>query len=64
MLEAGVDKVYRDTILGHKLEGMDAYYMQPSEENLIDALEKYTNWLGGQLNSANDDQTVDLASEI
>jgi len=63
MLEAGVDKVYRDTILGHKLEGMDAYYMQPSEENLIDALGKYTNWLDGQLNSANDDQTVDLANE-
>jgi hypothetical protein len=38
--------------------------MQPSEENLIDALEKYTNWLDGQLNSANVDQTVDLANEI
>ena len=27
MLSAGVDKVYRDTILGHSLRGMDIHYM-------------------------------------
>ena len=34
MLSAGVDKVYRDTILGHSLHGMDVHYMSPSEEDL------------------------------
>ncbi len=29
MLSAGVDKVYRDTILGHSLQGMDVHYMAP-----------------------------------
>ena len=59
MLEAGIDKVYRDTILGHTLKGMDAYYMQPSEENLKDAMKKYTCWLDGQLEKENVDQNVD-----
>jgi integrase len=59
MLEAGIDKVYRDTILGHSLEGMDTFYMQPSEDNLINAMEKYTSWFDGQLKNANVDQTVD-----
>ena len=27
MLKAGIDKVYRDTILGHSLGGMDINYM-------------------------------------
>jgi integrase len=34
MLSAGVDKVYRDTILGHSLQGMDVHYMAPSEDDL------------------------------
>jgi len=50
--------------LGHKLEGMDAYYMQPSEENLKDAMEKFTNWLDGQLKNAIVDQTVDQANKF
>ena len=59
MLEAGVDGVYRDTILGHTLKGMDTYYMQPSEQNLKDAMKKYTDWLDGQLEKENVDQSVD-----
>jgi integrase len=49
MLSAGVDKVYRDTILGHSLKGMDIYYMSPSEDDLHRAMAKYTEWIDGQI---------------
>jgi hypothetical protein len=45
MLNAGIDKVYRDTILGHSFEGMDAHYIAPTEETLIQVMAKYTDWL-------------------
>ena len=51
MLSAGVDKVYRDTILGHSLQGMDTHYMSPSEDDLHRAMSKYTEWLDAQLQS-------------
>ena len=56
MLSGGVDKVYRDTILGHSLQGMDVHYMAPSEEDLHRAMAKYTEWLDGQLTLTIDDQ--------
>ena len=49
MLSAGVDKVYRDTILGHSLQGMDVHYLVPSEDDLHRAMAKYTEWLDGQM---------------
>jgi len=49
MLRAGIDKVYRDVILGHSLKGMDVHYMAPSENDLHRAMDKYTEWLDGQL---------------
>jgi integrase len=49
MVRAGVDKVYRDTILGHSLHGMDMHYMAPSEEDLRRAMARYTEWLDDQL---------------
>jgi integrase len=49
MLSAGVDKVYRDTILGHSLTGMDAHYISPSEEDLHRAMGIYTIWLDAQI---------------
>ena len=42
MLSAGMDKVYRDMILGHSLTGMDVHYMAPSEEDLHQAMGIYT----------------------
>jgi len=57
MLKAGVDKVYRDTITGHSLRGMDAHYIVPSENDLHQAMGKFTEWLDLQI--ANVDQTVD-----
>jgi integrase len=58
MLAAGVDKIHRDLILGHALQGMDAHYISPSEDELHAAMSKYTAWL-----DANLDQTVDHVSE-
>ena len=57
MLEAGVDKTYRDLILGHSLERMDRHYIKPSEETLRQAMVCYTAWLDGQL--AKSDQSSD-----
>jgi integrase len=52
MVKAGVDKVYRDVILGHSLQGMDAHYMAPTEADLQGAMERYTQWLDGELVAA------------
>ena len=49
MLEAGVDKVYRDLILGHSQRGMDAYYLKPNEETLKQAMDKYTRWIDNKI---------------
>ena len=59
MLNAGVDKVHRDLILGHSLKGMDVHYMAPDEDTLKQAMDKYTRWIDDQ--TANVDQTVDQA---
>jgi integrase len=57
MLNAGIDKVHRDMILGHSLQGMDVHYMVPDDDSLKGAMDKYTRWLDDQI--ANVDQTVD-----
>jgi integrase len=49
MLNAGVDKVHRDIILGHSLHGMDVHYMSPSIEDLRRAMARYTEWLDAQM---------------
>jgi len=49
MLRAGVDKALRDTILGHSLQGMDAYYLKPSDEDLKAAMDQYTTWMDAQI---------------
>jgi hypothetical protein len=59
MLNAGVDKVHRDVILGHSIEGMDVHYLAPSEDTLRDAMVRYTQWLDCELDSASVDQIVD-----
>jgi integrase len=51
MLDAGVNKVYRDLILGHSLKGMDTYYLKPSEETLKLAMEKYTRWIDNKISN-------------
>jgi len=45
MMNAGLDKVFRDIILGHSLTGMDAHYMAPSEEDLKREMTRYTEWM-------------------
>ncbi|MCX6575214.1 MAG: integrase [Candidatus Aminicenantes bacterium] len=59
MLRAGIDKALRDTILGHSLSGMDAFYIKPTEDDLHRAMDKYTRWIDRQIKSANLDQTID-----
>ena len=44
MLDAGVDPVYRDLILGHSLKGMDRHYLSPSEDTLKGAMARFTDW--------------------
>ena len=61
MLNAGVEKVYRDLILGHSLKGMDVHYLAPDEKTLAEAMEKYTAWIDGQLKFQNVDHSVDQA---
>lgn len=56
MLEAGIDKVYRDTLLGHSLQGMDAHYLVPSK--IQEAMAKYTAWLNAQI------QNVDQKAKV
>jgi integrase len=63
MLKAGIDKIYRDIILGHSLSGMDAYYMAPSEDDLKSVMEKYTCWLDNEIELQNVDETVDQANK-
>lgn len=58
MLNAGVDKVHRDIILGHSLHGMDVRYMSPSIEDLHRAMAQFTEWLDSQFRVFVD-QTVD-----
>lgn len=57
---AGIDKVHRDTILGHRLIGMDIHYMAPSDESLKNAMDKCTQWLDEKIDEAykNFDQTL------
>jgi integrase len=59
MVRAGVNKVYRDLILGHSLQGMDAHYIVESglEDELRQAMAQYSAWLVAQL-SANVAQNV------
>ncbi|MFC1876228.1 tyrosine-type recombinase/integrase [Thermodesulfobacteriota bacterium] len=59
MLIAGVDKVFRDTILGHSLQGMDAHYISLDDKALKNAMGRYTAWLDDQLKLQNVDQSVD-----
>ncbi len=49
MASAGVDKVYRDVILGHSLKGMDVHYIVPTEEDLTRAMATYTAFVGREI---------------
>ena len=60
MLRAGVDKVFRDVILGHSLQGMDARYLKPTDDDLRRAIEQYTEWFDSQ---AATDTTTDTSQK-
>jgi integrase len=52
LLAAGVEKVYRDAIVGHSLKGMDVHYLVLSDELLKAAMEKFTSWLDNEIADA------------
>lgn len=62
-LEAGIDKVYRDVILGHSLTGMDKHYVEKrlsSREDLLKAaMDRYTEWLDGEIVKVQQGQVQD-----
>jgi len=35
----------RNVILGHSLKGMDAYYLNPTDQDLAEAMDQYPAWL-------------------
>ena len=49
MLKAGLEKEYRDTILGHSLKGMDVHYLVLDDKTLAEAMAKYTKWVDRNL---------------
>ena len=65
MVAAGIQKEYRDTILGHSLKGMDRHYIVPTREPLTEAMQQYTEWLDGQVGACleNGDQIGDQAAK-
>jgi hypothetical protein len=60
MDRAGVSESCRKAILGHSLEGMDKHYLRLNDEDLEQAMEKYTTWIDDQI--TNVDQIVDQVS--
>jgi len=52
MLAAGMDKTYRDLIIGHELTGMDRNYIAPPDDQLTVAMNKYTTWIDAELEKA------------
>ena len=63
MLKAGLEKEYRDTILGHSLKGMDVHYLVLDDSTLTEAMNKFTKWVDSQLESANVYHSVDQMQE-
>ena len=64
MLAAGVDKAYRDIILGHAPQGMDVHYISPSEEDLHRAMSKYTAWLEDQIASVSKNVSIEEEKRV
>ena len=52
MARAGIDKAYRDGLLGHESQDMDRHYLHPDfDKDLRRAMEKYHSWLVDQIES-------------
>ena len=52
MVQAGIQKEYRNAIVGHSAEGMDRYYLRIKEEDIKKAMVDYTDWLDAKLDEA------------
>jgi hypothetical protein len=53
MVKAGVNKVYRDLILGHSLQGLDLNYIVENglEDEMRQAMNQYAEWLEARMKS-------------
>jgi integrase len=49
MLKAGIDKAYRDLILGHRSGDMDTHYLAPTDETLVEVMDRFTKWLDREM---------------
>jgi integrase len=59
MARAGIDKAYRDAILGHESQDMDRHYLHPDfEKDLRAAMDKYHTWLRGQIEAEQERSSV------
>jgi integrase len=61
MLLAGVDKIWRDTIMGHALQGMDKHYLQWDDGDELDgllmaAMDKFTSYLDAEIEKVRQSQ--------
>lgn len=63
MLRAGISKTYRDLILGHSLRGMDAFYIKPDDEDLMQAMNTYTKYLDKQIEVAKNNIARNIARQ-
>ncbi|MEE9120707.1 MAG: site-specific integrase [Syntrophobacteria bacterium] len=59
MARAGIDKAYRDAILGHESQDMDRHYLHPDfEKDLRAAMDKYHAWLREQIEAEQERSSV------
>ena len=60
-IEAGIDPVYRNAILGHAQKGMDKHYISKRigerEDLLTGAMAQYTEWLDAKIEKVINEQT-------
>jgi len=64
MLNAGVDRVHRNMILGHALEGMDVHYMVGTDEALKGAMNKFTQWVDAQIETTRRHQDAESSARL
>jgi integrase len=64
MVDAGVDKALRDTIMGHSLRGMDKHYLRFKDEDLRAGMARYTEWLDKQFADASSLLTKPLTKGV
>ena len=50
--------------MGHSLEGMDAFYLKPDNEDLTTAMETYTLWLDNQIENVDAEKEAQYVKSL